>query len=311
MKLWRRFDLLENVENESKSTKKSYANVRRRDLEFDVPDWVYLKISPMKGVMRFSKKGKLSPRYVDPYQILRHVGKVAYKQDLSNEFALVHPVFHVSMLKKIVGDPTFIVPLEGLGVKENFSYEEAQVEIFDRQVKKLRNKEVASVKVFWRNQLVEGATWEAEADMIIPFEDECSQEGDIVTPRNLVGYARDKVRGHKPKTETGNPLRTPRRVVKGTTRRVAATTSTTTIKNKVIIAAKDVLAVTTKVEVVVVVAAMVDKKEVATVVVKGEEEEEVVVMEEVVVEDQVMMVEEVSMTEGDGMAETKGFLGVG
>ncbi|WMV54797.1 hypothetical protein MTR67_048182 [Solanum verrucosum] len=70
------------------------------------------------------------------------------------------------MLKKRVGDPTSIVPLEGLGVKKNLSYEEVSIEILDRQVKKLRNKEVASVKVLSRNQLVEGATWEAEANMM-------------------------------------------------------------------------------------------------------------------------------------------------
>jgi len=78
----------------------------------------------------------------------------------------VHPVFHVSMLKKCVGDPTSIIPLEGLRVDESLSYEEVPVDILDRQVKKLRNKEVPSVKVLWRNHLVKGATSEAEADMM-------------------------------------------------------------------------------------------------------------------------------------------------
>uniref|UniRef100_A0A0V0GSD7 Putative ovule protein n=1 Tax=Solanum chacoense TaxID=4108 RepID=A0A0V0GSD7_SOLCH len=89
----------------TQSRQKSYANVRRRDLESEVNDWVYLKISPMKSVMRFGKKGKLSPRYVVPYQTLKCIGKVAYELDLPNELALVHPVFHVSMLKKCIGDP--------------------------------------------------------------------------------------------------------------------------------------------------------------------------------------------------------------
>ncbi|KAK4716100.1 hypothetical protein R3W88_014438 [Solanum pinnatisectum] len=119
----------------------------------------------MKGVMRFGKKGKLSPRYVGPYQILKCIGKGAYELDLPSELAPVHPVFHVSMLKKCIGDPVSILPLEGLGVNESLSYEEVPVEILDLQVKRLRNKEVASVKVLWRNHLVEGATWEAEADM--------------------------------------------------------------------------------------------------------------------------------------------------
>ncbi|WMV41034.1 hypothetical protein MTR67_034419 [Solanum verrucosum] len=78
----------------------------------------------------------------------------------------MHLVFHVSMLKKCVGDLTSIVPLESLGVKDNLSYEEVTVDILDRQVKKLRNIEDDSVNVLWRNQYVEGATWEAEADMM-------------------------------------------------------------------------------------------------------------------------------------------------
>jgi len=109
----------------------------------------------MKGVIRFGKKGKLSPRYVGPYQILACVGKVAYELDLPSELTPVHLVFHVSMLNKCIGDPVSILPLEGLGVDENLSYEEVPVEILDQQVKKLRNKEVVSVKVLWRNHLAE------------------------------------------------------------------------------------------------------------------------------------------------------------
>ena len=144
------------------SRQKSYADVRRRELEFQVDDWVFLKVSPMKGVMRFGKKGKLSPRYVGPYRILKRIGKVAYELELPADLAAVHPVFHISLLKKCVGDPASIVPLESVVVKDSLSYEDVPVEILDRQVRRLRNKEVASVKVLWRSQSVEGATWEAE-----------------------------------------------------------------------------------------------------------------------------------------------------
>jgi len=89
--------------------------------------------------------------------------------DLLNVLLSVHPVFHVSMLKKCVGDPTSIVSLEGLGVDESLSYEKVLVEILDRQVKKLRNKEITSVKVLWRNQLVEGSTLEAETNMMSQY----------------------------------------------------------------------------------------------------------------------------------------------
>ncbi|TMW99451.1 hypothetical protein EJD97_002517 [Solanum chilense] len=115
--------------------------------------------------MRFGKKGNLSPQYVGPYEGLQYVEKVLYELKLPSELALVHSVFHVSMYKKCIGDLESILPIEGLGVNDDLFYEKVLVKIVDRYVKKLRNKEVAFVKVLWRNHLVEGATWEAEADM--------------------------------------------------------------------------------------------------------------------------------------------------
>ncbi|TMX05440.1 hypothetical protein EJD97_021538, partial [Solanum chilense] len=103
---------------------------------------VYLKISPMKGVMIFGRKWKLSPR-----------GSRS-----------VHPAFHVSMLNKCPGDLASNLPVEGLGVEENLSYEKLPIEILDRQIKRLRNKDITTIKVLWRNHLVEGATLEADAD---------------------------------------------------------------------------------------------------------------------------------------------------
>ncbi|WMV50388.1 hypothetical protein MTR67_043773 [Solanum verrucosum] len=85
----------------------------------------------MKGVMRFGKKGKLSPCYVGPHQILRRIRKVCYELEFPNDLASAHPFFNVSLLKKSVGYPTSIVPLEGLVVKENLSYEEVPVDILD------------------------------------------------------------------------------------------------------------------------------------------------------------------------------------
>ena len=119
----------------------------------------------MKGLMRFGKKGKISYRYAYPYKILKRVGKRAYDLELPAELAAVHPVFHISLLKKCVGDQTSIVPLESVTVKDSLSYEDVPVEILDHQVRRLRNKEVASVKVLWRSQSVEGATCKAQAPM--------------------------------------------------------------------------------------------------------------------------------------------------
>ncbi|WMV37414.1 hypothetical protein MTR67_030799 [Solanum verrucosum] len=131
-----------------------------RELESIVNDWVYLKVSPMKGVMRFGKKGKLSPRYIDPYIISKRVGNVAYELELPQELAAVHPVFHISMLKKCMGDPSLIIPTKDIGIKDSLYIEEIPIQILDCQVRKLKTKEVASIKVLWRNQFVEEATWE-------------------------------------------------------------------------------------------------------------------------------------------------------
>ncbi|WMV25362.1 hypothetical protein MTR67_018747 [Solanum verrucosum] len=101
----------------------------------------------MKGSMRLGKKGKLSSRYIGPYRISKMIGNVAYELELPSELAMVHPVFHISMLKKCMGDPSLIRPTEDIGTKDSLSYEEISIHILDRYVRKLRIKEVASVKV--------------------------------------------------------------------------------------------------------------------------------------------------------------------
>ncbi|WMV29862.1 hypothetical protein MTR67_023247 [Solanum verrucosum] len=111
----------------------------------------------MKGVTRFGKKGKLSPRYVGPYRIFKRIGKVTYELEFPADLAAVHPVFRISLLKKCMSDPTSIVPLESVAVKDTLQYKDVPVEILDRQVRGLRNKEVTLVKVLWRSQSVEGA----------------------------------------------------------------------------------------------------------------------------------------------------------
>ncbi|XP_015169925.1 uncharacterized protein [Solanum tuberosum] len=119
---------------------KSYTYVRRKDLEFEVDDWVYLKVSPMKDVKRFGKKGILSPQYIDPYHISKRVSNVAYELEAPSESAAVHPVFHISMLKKCMDNPSLIVRIENIGIKDNLSYEEMPVRILDHHVRKLRTK---------------------------------------------------------------------------------------------------------------------------------------------------------------------------
>ena len=125
----------------------------------------FFKVAPLKGVMRFSKKGKLSPRYVGPFEIIERIGKVAYRLALSPELSKVHNVFHVSMLKKYVYDSSHMLSQEAIEVHEDLTYEEKPVRILDRQDKRLRNKVIPLVKVLWRNHKIEEATWEREDDM--------------------------------------------------------------------------------------------------------------------------------------------------
>ena len=122
-------------------------------------------MAPLKGVMRFGKKGKLSPRYVGPFEIIERIGKVAYKLALSPELSSVHNVFHVSMLKKYVSDPSHVLTQDAIEVQEDLTYEEKPVKILDRQDKMLRNKIIPLVKVLWKNHKMEEATWEREDDM--------------------------------------------------------------------------------------------------------------------------------------------------
>ena len=149
----------------AQSRQKAYADHRRRELEFSVGDQVFLKVSPMKGIMRFGKKGKLSPRYVGPYEIIERVGNVAYKLLLPPELGGVHPVFHVSMLRKYLPDPSHVIQPQAVQLDKNLAYVEAPVRILDQQIRKLRSKEIPLVKVAWEKHSQEEATWEVEADM--------------------------------------------------------------------------------------------------------------------------------------------------
>ncbi|WMV33464.1 hypothetical protein MTR67_026849 [Solanum verrucosum] len=97
----------------------------------------------MKGVMRFGKKGKLSPRYIGPYRISKRIGNVAYELELPQELVAIHSVYHISMLKKCMGDHSLIIPTEDIGNKDNLFYDEIRVQILDRQIRKLRTKELA------------------------------------------------------------------------------------------------------------------------------------------------------------------------
>ncbi|KAA0053353.1 pol protein [Cucumis melo var. makuwa] len=118
----------------------------------------FLKVAPMKGVLRFEKKGKLSSSFVGPFEILERVGPIAYRLALPPSFSAVHDVFHFSMLRKYVVDPTHVVDFEPSKIYEYLSYKEQPVEILAREIMMLRKREIALVKVLRQNHGVEEAT---------------------------------------------------------------------------------------------------------------------------------------------------------
>ncbi|GKG14099.1 hypothetical protein Tco_0351059, partial [Tanacetum coccineum] len=117
----------------ARSRQKSYADKRRKSLEFKVGDRVLLKVSPWKGVVRFSKKGKLAPRYVGPFEIVECVRPMAYRLKLPQELSCVHDMFHVSNLKKCLAEPDVQVPLDEIEIDENLCFVEEPIEIMERR----------------------------------------------------------------------------------------------------------------------------------------------------------------------------------
>ncbi|RVX08378.1 Transposon Tf2-8 polyprotein [Vitis vinifera] len=144
---------------------KSYADKRRRPLEFEEGDWVFVKVSPRRGIFRFGKKGKLASRFVGPFQIDKRVGLVAYKLILPQQLSLVHDVFHVSMLRKCTPDPTWVMDMQDVQISEDTSYVEEPLRILEIGEHRFRNKVIPAVKVWWQHHGIEEATWEPKEEM--------------------------------------------------------------------------------------------------------------------------------------------------
>ena len=177
---------------------RSYANLKRNDIEYEVGDKVFLKVSPWKKILRFRRKGKLSPRFIGLYEILERIGPVAYRLALPLELAKLHDVFHVSMLRRYRSDTSHILPVQDIQVQEDFTFDEELKAILDREIRQLRNKQIPLVKEFWQHHGMEEATWEPKSTMRVQypqlfsssnFEDEIYFKGGgrerIVTPRNI------------------------------------------------------------------------------------------------------------------------------
>ncbi|XP_075479470.1 uncharacterized protein LOC142520360 [Primulina tabacum] len=133
-----------------------------RDLEFVVGDQVFVEITPIKGVMRFKKKGKLSPRFTGLFEILEKVAALAYKVALPPNLAGVHNFFHIFMLRKYMTNPSQVLNYEPLQLTPNLSYEEKPTQILGRWERRLHNKVIKMVNVKWMNHSEEEATWGKE-----------------------------------------------------------------------------------------------------------------------------------------------------
>ncbi|GJU41559.1 putative reverse transcriptase domain-containing protein [Tanacetum coccineum] len=149
----------------ARDRQRSYANVRRKPLEFQVGDQVMLKVSPRKGVIRFRKRGKLNTRYIGPFKILKRVGPVVYKLELPEELRNVHNTFHVSNLKKCLSDESLVIPMKELRLDDKLNFVEEPVEIMDREVKKLRQSRIPIIKVRWNSKRGPEFTWEREDEI--------------------------------------------------------------------------------------------------------------------------------------------------
>nr|GEV96260.1 putative nucleotidyltransferase, ribonuclease H [Tanacetum cinerariifolium] len=147
---------------EARTRQKSYADKHRRAIEFQLGDRVFLKVSPTRGVRRFGIKGKLSPRFIGPFEILDRIGEVSYRLALPPQLSHVHNVFHVSLLRGYKYHPLNVVSYPLDQIRADLSYVEEPEAILDRQDRVMRNKTIPFVKILWRNHPEQEATWETE-----------------------------------------------------------------------------------------------------------------------------------------------------
>ncbi|GJW91559.1 putative reverse transcriptase domain-containing protein [Tanacetum coccineum] len=148
---------------------KIYADKRKKPLEFSIGDYVLLKVSPWKGVVRFGKKRKLAPRFVRSFEIIKKVGPVACQLDLLEELNGIHDTFHVSNLRKCLADPTLQVPLDKIRVDAKLNFVEKPVEILEKEFKKLKRSRIAIVKVRWNLKRGPEFRWEREDQMKLKY----------------------------------------------------------------------------------------------------------------------------------------------
>ncbi|KAD2804978.1 hypothetical protein E3N88_38355 [Mikania micrantha] len=149
----------------ARDRQKSYADKRRKPLEFEVGDKVLLKVSPWKGMVRFGRRGKLSPRYVGPFEVISRVRPVAYRLKLPEELSNIHDTFHVSNLRKCIINEELAIPHDEITIDDKLNFTEEPVQVMDRQEKQLKRSRIPIIKVRWNSKRGPEFTWEREDEM--------------------------------------------------------------------------------------------------------------------------------------------------
>jgi hypothetical protein len=172
-------DILEEAEKQvrmvkenlcvAQSRQKSYVDYRRRALSFEVGDFVYHKVSPMRGLRHCKVRGKHTPRFIGPFKILEKRGEVAYQLELSPQLSDVHDDFHVSQLKKCLRVPKEQIPMEDLDAKEDLSYQEHTIRILETSERVTRSKKIKMCKVQWSHHTEDKAPWERQEELKAEF----------------------------------------------------------------------------------------------------------------------------------------------
>ncbi|KAK1616826.1 hypothetical protein QYE76_022343 [Lolium multiflorum] len=160
----------------AQSRQKSYTDKRRREMTFEIGDFVYLKVSPLKGMQRFQLKGKLAPRYVGPFKVLSRRGEVSYKLELPEEMAAVHDVFHISLLRKCLEVPEKTevfknIDHRSVDINTDLTYREVPIRILEEAYRTTRTRSIKFLKIQWSNHTEDEATWEREEDMKKEYPD--------------------------------------------------------------------------------------------------------------------------------------------
>jgi hypothetical protein len=148
------------------SRQKSYADHRRRELSFEVGDYMYLKVSPMIGLHHFKVQGKLAPRFIGTFKIMEKRGEVAYQLELPLYLSNMHNVFHVSQPKKCLCMPKEEIPMKDLSASEDLSYQEYPIKILETSKGVAQNNKIKMCKVQWSHHTKEEATWEREEEYL-------------------------------------------------------------------------------------------------------------------------------------------------